>query len=392
MSLAVSAIPIGIIGGFQGFRYLSLFFILLIFLVTFFVSFTISYIITHSLEKLTGNIDEISKGKLDVTLSSSEIYEINNLTDSLNRVMASLKLAIHKVGVKKGEIFEDAVKAKEAAEQKQEELFNSIKGWAWETDANGVYTFCSKNVTNYLGYAPEEIIGNSRFDFIIPEEVKKSKQAFNEAGKKKKPIKNLENWNIDNNNGKICVITNAVPFFDNTGNLQGYRGVDTDITPEKENELRIKQLNKDISRLKTEINELLNEREKIKSKNNKKPLSPEITTIEEIWSEHEFDMVFIFDEKANILDCNENMYQKLGYTKSEMLSLNLADIDALESIDEIKNKINLAKENGSITFKTIHKRKDGSAVLVQENLQYLKEKNKYKGIVREDYSINKSSK
>ena len=59
---------------------------------------------------------------------------------------------------------------------------------------------------------------------------------------------------------------------------------------------------------------------------------------------------------------------------------------------EIKNKIKIAKENGSITFKTIHKRKDGSAVLVQENLQYLKEKNKYKGIVREDYSLNKSSK
>jgi PAS domain S-box-containing protein len=168
--------------------------------------------------------------------------------------------------------------------------------------------------------------------------------------------------------------------------------VDTDITPEKENEIKIKQLNKDISKLKTKINELLNEREKIKTKKKIEPLTPDIPTIEETWSEHEFDMVFIFDEKANILDCNENMYQKLGYTKSEMLSLNLADIDALESIDEIKNKINIAKENGSITFKTIHKRKDGSAVLVQENLQYLKEKNKYKGIVREDYSLKKSSK
>jgi hypothetical protein len=86
------------------------------------------------------------------------------------------------------------------------------------------------------------------------------------------------------------------------------------------------------------------------------------------------------------------MYQRLGYTKSEILSLNLADIDALESIDEIINKINKAKEIGSITFKTIHKRKDGSAVLVLENLQYLKDKNKFKGIVREDYSLIKSSK
>ena len=37
MCLAISAIPIGIIGGFQGFRYTSIMLIGLIFLVTFFV-------------------------------------------------------------------------------------------------------------------------------------------------------------------------------------------------------------------------------------------------------------------------------------------------------------------------------------------------------------------
>ena len=391
MSIAVSAIPIGIIGGTQGFRYLSLFFIALIFLVTFFVSFIISYIITHPLKRLTGNIDEVSKGKLDVTLSSSEIYEINNLTDSLNRVMASLKLAMHKVGVKKGEIFEDAVKAKEAAEQRQLELFNSIPGWAWETDAKGVYMFCSRNISKFLGYSSDEIIGKNMFDFISSEDQKKSKQIFNDAAKKKQHIKNLENWNVHKNGIKICVVTNAIPFFDDNGNLLGYRGVDTDISSEKEYELKIKQLNLDISMLKSEINKLINEQGK--SKQNKvRDIAPEITKIDETWSEHEFDMVFIFDEKANILDCNENMYQKLGYTKSELLSLNLADIDTLESIEEIKNKIIKAKEIGSITFKTIHKRKDGSAILVQENLQYLKDKDKFKGIVREDYSQKKSLK
>ena len=167
----------------------------------------------------------------------------------------------------------------------------------------------------------------------------------------KQPIKNFENWNVQKNLNKICVVTNAIPFYDDNGNLLGYRGVDTDITTEKENEMKIKQLNTDISKLKLELNELLNEREK-----NKK-IEPSISNIikfDETWSEHEFDMVFIFDEKANILDCNENMFQRLGYTKNELLSLNLADIDALESITEIKNKINKAKEIGSITFKTIH--------------------------------------
>ncbi len=48
--------------------------------------------------------------------------------------MASLKLAINKVGVKKDEIFQDAVKAKEEAEAKYEILLKKIDGWIWEID------------------------------------------------------------------------------------------------------------------------------------------------------------------------------------------------------------------------------------------------------------------
>jgi len=383
--LAISTIPIGIIGGIQGFQSESMLLIGLIFLVTFIVSLTISYFITRPIEKLTENIDKISKGKLDVNLEPSEIYEINNLTDSLNRVMASLKLAIHKVGVKKGEIFEDAVKAKEAIEKKQEDLLDNITGWAWEIDAKGVYTFCSRNVSDLLGYKPNEIIGKSFFDFMIPEDIKKTKHVFNEASKDKKPIKNLENWNVKKNGEKVCVITNCVPFFNETGILLGYRGIDNDITREKINDSKNTLLNKELVDLRKEVTQLLNESEKKKSKN------LEFTKInpksDEKWSEHEFDSIFLFDENANILDCNENMYKKLGYSKSEMLSLNMADFDALETRKDLIEKINKTKKDGAYSFKTIHKRKDGSAILVYENLQYLKDKNTFKCIIREDYSF-----
>lgn len=348
----------------------------------------ISYFIARPIEKLTQNINTISKGQLEVSLEPSEISEINNLTDSLNRVMASLKLAIHKVGVKKGEIFEDAVKAKEAAEQRQDDLFNSITGWAWETNAKGIYTYCSKNVSNILGYNPREMNGKSVFDFMITEDAKKSKPIFNDAGKSKTPIKNLKNWNVKKNSEKICVVTNGVPFFDETGELLGYRGVDIDITHEKEAENKIESLNKELADLKMEITELINEREKGKGL---KPVGIKKRELDEKWLTHEFDSVFLFDENANILDCNENTYKRLGYSKGEMLSLNLADFDALESKKELLEKINKAKKNGVFTFKTIHKRKDGSAILVHENIQYNKDKKNYKCIVREDYSLKKSS-
>jgi nitrogen fixation/metabolism regulation signal transduction histidine kinase len=111
MCLVISLIPIAMISGLQGLEIATMF-LGLILLVTLSVAFGISYFISRPLVKLTKNIDEISKGNLDVELEKSEIYEINDLTNSLDRVMASLKLAINKAGVQKKEIFEDAVKAK----------------------------------------------------------------------------------------------------------------------------------------------------------------------------------------------------------------------------------------------------------------------------------------
>ena len=390
MCLAIAAIPIGIIGGIQGFQSQSAFLIGLIFVVTFTASFVIAYYITKPIEKLTKNINQISKGELDVTLENSEIYEINNLTESLNRVMASLKLAIHKVGVKKGEIFEDAVKAKECYEKKQHDLLDSINGWAWEIDSNFFFTFVSRNTSKFLGYAPEDLVGENYFDNIASEDVKKAKQAFTYAGKEKKPIFNLENWTVTKAGEKTCFLTNGVPFYDDKGNLEGYRGVDTDISAEKEAGLKIKELNRDLSTLRMELTELLNERDMKKPSASQQKTKSKKKEIDEKWSEHDFDSVFIFNEEAQIIDCNDQMSKNLGYTKSELLSLNMADIDALESKKDIVDKIKKVKKDGNITFKTIHKRKDGSAVLVHENLQYIKDRNKFKGIVREDYSLKKS--
>jgi len=388
MCLAITAIPIAIIGGIQGFRSQSVLLIGLVFIVTLIVSFVIAYFVTRPIEKLTKNIDKISKGTLDVNLDYSEIYEINNLTESLNRVMASLKLAVHKVGVKKGEIFEDAIKAKEAYEKRQNDLLNSINGWAWETDAKGIILYCSKNVSSILGYKCQELIGQSAFNLMIAEDAKNAKQIFNDASRKKNIIKNFENWNIKENGEKICVLTNGVPIYDDIGNLKGFRGVNTEITDEKRAINRIKELNSELTELKGEITNLVDNRDTKLSKTNLKTQKIK-KVINDEWIEHELDLVIVFNEKAEILDCNKNMYKKLGYTKDEILKLNLSDIDVLESKKDLKDKIQKAKKDGIISFKTIHNRKDGSALLVYENFKYNKAKNEFKGIIREDNNIKK---
>lgn len=386
MFLTVSVIPIGIIGGIQGFQSASLMLIGLIVVVTFAVSLIMAYLLTRPLERLTGKIDAISKGKLDVKLENSEIYEINKLTASLDRVMASLKLAVHKVGLKKGEI-EETVKEKTSAVEKYRDLLDNITGWAWEVNEKMVFTFCSNNVSEVLGYTSEEMIGKNLFDFMPPEEAKKAKAAFSQVCDQKASVKNLETWNFRKDGDKACMVMSGVPFFDDEGMLIGYRGIDIDITEQKRSEEKVQGLETELTDLRNQITDLLNEpRNNTIKKKGKRKLKKTVPSknLEEKWSEHEFNSVFIFDENANILDCNENMYKKLGYTKGEMLSLNVADFDALESKEDILDKINNVKKDGSLSFKTIHKRKDGSAVLVYENVLYLKDKNMFKCIVRQD--------
>lgn len=377
MCLAISMIPVAIIGGFQGFQ-IATAFLGIIIVVTFFVSLFISYFITLPLEKLTKNIDEISKGNLDVKMEKSEIFEINKLIESLNRVMTSLKLAIHKVGVKKGEIFEETMKAKGEVEEKYETLVKSIDDWIWETDEKGVCNSCSANITNILGYKPNEIIGKNIFEFLAPEESKKVKNIFNETVRKKQhKTSKFETQLVHKDGHNVCVLTSFATVFGGSGDFCGFIGMGKDMTESNIAKEKNEDLNKKLVDMKERMRDILNEREKFKDNPSWEKTMDKLT-------EEKFDGMFIFDENANIIDCNKNMCKILGYKKDEMLLLNLADFDCLETQENIKDKINKIKKQGKINLKTIHKKKNGSSIFVSENIQYLKDKNMFKCNVKED--------
>jgi PAS domain S-box-containing protein len=382
MFLAVSMIPLGIIGGVVGFQGATLFLMGLIVLVTFVVSLIIAHLVSLPLVRLTRDIDEISKGNLDVTLEKGEIFEINNLTASLDRVMASLKLAIHKVGVKRGEIFEETVKAKEEAEEKYQDLLKTIDDWVWETNDKGVYTSCSAQVSKALGYNPAEIVGKTVFDFMSSDEAKQLKNVFAYGEKNGGPFNKVETWYQHKDGHKICVSMSGMPLLNDDGKCIGYRGVMHDITAYKHAEATIEELNKKLSDMQGKVRDALADNKKPKARKKKQR-----DRLEDKWTQEEFDSVFIFDDQANVLDCNDNMYKNLGYTKGEMLSLNITDFDVLQTKDDIKDKINQTKKSGGINFKTIHKRKDGSAILVSERIEYLKNQDRFKCVVKSESQL-----
>ena len=369
-------IPIAMISGLQGFQIASLF-LGLILVTTLAVGIVISYIISMPLEKLTKNIDEISRGNLDVELEKSEIYEINNLTISLDRVMASLKLAINKVGLKKEEIFEEVVKAKEEAEAKYDILLKKIDGWIWETDEKGICTKCSAKVTDTLGYTPKQIIGKEIFRFLPTQDANKFRDTIHVLSQHKtETTSKLDlHWIYEDSTHPIWVRSFCIPMFDISGKFQGLRCFSRDATEYEASETKIEELEEKLNEAYEQLHEVLHHQP------NGKPL---MEPISKPLDEQEFDYMLLFDENAKIIDCTNDIQKKLGYDKNELLSLTFADIVYLESFEDIKNSLNEIKKQGAMQVKNIHKRKDGSSVFVSEHIKYLKDRNMFICMVKED--------
>ncbi|MBU1707625.1 PAS domain S-box protein, partial [bacterium] len=120
-----------------------------------------------------------------------------------------------------------------ASEFRFRDIALSTSDWLWEVDAQGVYTFCSEKIEQVLGYGPQEVVGKTPFDLMLPEEAEKIRHQFQKIIAAKAPIIDLENWNSHKNGHTVCLLTNGVPLLDAQGNLIGYRGADKDITDRK---------------------------------------------------------------------------------------------------------------------------------------------------------------
>ncbi len=137
-------------------------------------------------------------------------------------------------------------KATEAALKESNDKFRALtettQDFVWEVSAEGIYTYCSPQVRDILGYEPEECLGKTPFDFMPEEEIERIRDIFFDSVKHKRPIRLLENCNITKEGRKVILETNGQPFFDTRGDLLGYRGIDRDITQRKKDESRLKYL------------------------------------------------------------------------------------------------------------------------------------------------------
>ena len=111
-----------------------------------------------------------------------------------------------------------------------DEISKTSSDWVWEVDENGVYTYVSKRVKDFLGYSVDEVIGKTPFETMPKEEAQKVSKKFIGYLSEQQPFRDLENINIHKNGSYVVLQTSGFPIFDENGKFSGYRGTDRDIT------------------------------------------------------------------------------------------------------------------------------------------------------------------
>jgi PAS domain S-box-containing protein len=169
----------------------SLIIIIVITIIFGLVGMMVARVISKSIKSLTEDVDSVSKGKFDLQLKRSNISEIQSLTDSLNRILTSLKLAILRTGMKKtavglGKSFE----AKKESEETYKKLYETssdamiIIGEGRFIDCNSatLKMFNIKSVREFIKLSPWDVSPEKQPDGIPSSE--KAKKMMSIAMKK----------------------------------------------------------------------------------------------------------------------------------------------------------------------------------------------------------------
>ncbi|HSY62025.1 MAG TPA: PAS domain S-box protein, partial [Cytophaga sp.] len=195
-------------------------------------------------------------------------------------------------------------------------------------DVNGYVLQISASSQSILGYAPEELIGKQLFDFIYPEDKKKTEKIVALI---------IEGNNVTDFENRYIKKDGSLVYLSWTSKWNGRDkiryGAARDITERKKWEAA-----------------LIDSEQKYKTlfENNPLPL-------------------FLFDfDTLQILDCNKELERKYGYTKEEFTKLTLRDIRPPEDIALMEDAVKSKEIHGKSHHRVWrHKKKNGEIMFME---------------------------
>jgi diguanylate cyclase (GGDEF)-like protein/PAS domain S-box-containing protein len=268
-----------------------------------------------------------------VTLTMSEFFFTlyTNLIGSYN-VLGHIYKAIGYLLIYRAIVVEVIEEPYKLLEQAQQKLSRSIKAsstglWDWELKTNSVYF--SDEWKAQLGYAPDELPNQAATweSLIHPEDREAVKRTLRDfLASSNKLYKN--EYRMRHRDGSYrWIISRGEKQQDENGNAIHLAGSHIDITERKNIEAAL------------ELNQFS--------------------------LDHAQDAIFRLDKDAQIRYVNDAACKHLGYTKEELLSFKLYQIDPAFSMERWKDYWRSMFEGSVNRFETSHTRKDGSIVPVE---------------------------
>ena len=130
-------------------------------------------------------------------------------------------------------------------EKKFRDLVEQSTDWVWEVDGEGRLSYSNPRAAELTGYALDDILGRTPFDFMSPDGAGKNKNYFAEAAGQRKPFYRFENTILHKNGRPIVFETSGSPIINEQGELMGFRGIARDITERKRVEQELKEARDD---------------------------------------------------------------------------------------------------------------------------------------------------
>jgi PAS domain S-box-containing protein len=103
-----------------------------------------------------------------------------------------------------------------------------------------------------------------------------------------------------------------------------------------------------------------------------------------------YDAIEVIDlETKRLLDVNETEIAQLGYSREELLSMTIFDIDPQVTLEIVARNLEQIRKDGFVIIESLHRRKDGTTFPVEINVKHVKLDKDYVVAVSRDITERK---
>jgi PAS domain S-box-containing protein len=234
------------------------------------------------------------------------------------------------------------------SEKRFKDITKNASEWIWELDLAGKYTYASPAVKAILGYKPEEVLKIHIYDLFPPEDRKNLKEKVFRMFVKKQSFRKFINRCIHKSGRTVWLSTSGIPVFGDKGDLLGYRGVNIDITEQRQAMDSLAQSERRYRILVETLQEGLG----------------------------------IVDLDENIDFANSAFCNIFGYPREKLTGMNLGEFVSRDEFEKVRQETAKRKRNAASQYELRIKRKDGTFRDISIHASpWLNEKGECKGTI-----------